>query len=265
MRRQSAERLSWHLSLSRRRQQRGRSTVKNCFAMLSRVTEQAVRDGIVDRNPARVTGWQREYQRAEDELDDPRSLALPDWKTLTLIAAALVDRSADGYAGWGDVVVFAACTAARIGEVAGVRARGIDRQSWTWTVRRQTTPSPGGLRQGHSGQARRASAADPGDPELVADRLDQAASPDSRLFVGPRRPDQHGGAARRDALGRGGDRTRIRAPAAARPAPYRPDLDGRRPGCRCTSYEGSPGTDRSPPPSDTCTRTDSRSTRPERR
>ena len=37
--------------------------------------EQAVRDGIIDRNPAKVTGWQREYQRAEDELDNPRSLA----------------------------------------------------------------------------------------------------------------------------------------------------------------------------------------------
>ena len=50
-----------------------RSTVKNSLAILVRVMEQAVRDGIVDRNPARVSGWQREYQRAEDELDDPRS------------------------------------------------------------------------------------------------------------------------------------------------------------------------------------------------
>jgi hypothetical protein len=25
-------------------------------------------------------GWQRDYQRAEDELDDPRSLASPDWQ-----------------------------------------------------------------------------------------------------------------------------------------------------------------------------------------
>jgi hypothetical protein len=45
--------------------------------------EQAVRDGMIERNPARVTGWQSEYQLAEDELDDPRSLALPDWDTLT--------------------------------------------------------------------------------------------------------------------------------------------------------------------------------------
>ena len=56
-----------------------RSTVKNSLAILTRVMEQAVRDGIIDRNPARITGWQREYQQAEDELDDPRSLALPGW------------------------------------------------------------------------------------------------------------------------------------------------------------------------------------------
>jgi hypothetical protein len=40
-----------------------------------------------------VKGWQREYQKAEDELDDPRSLALPDWETLTSLADALVARS----------------------------------------------------------------------------------------------------------------------------------------------------------------------------
>jgi hypothetical protein len=44
-----------------------RSTVKNSLAILVRVLEQALRDGIIDRNPARVTGWQRIYQRAEDE------------------------------------------------------------------------------------------------------------------------------------------------------------------------------------------------------
>ena len=89
-----------------------RSTVKNSLAVLVRVMEQAVRDGLIQRNPAQLTGWQREYQRAEDELDDPRSLALPDWETLTTLAAALVDRSANHFTGWADVVIFAACTAA---------------------------------------------------------------------------------------------------------------------------------------------------------
>jgi hypothetical protein len=34
----------------------GRSTVKNSLAVLVRITEQAVRDGIIEVNPARVTG-----------------------------------------------------------------------------------------------------------------------------------------------------------------------------------------------------------------
>jgi hypothetical protein len=79
----------------------------------------ALRDGIIDRNPARVTGWQREYKLAEDELEDPRALALPDWNALTTPAHALVARSAGKYQGWGDAVIFEACTAARIGEVSG--------------------------------------------------------------------------------------------------------------------------------------------------
>jgi hypothetical protein len=53
----------------------GKSTVKNSIAVLVRVIEQPVRDGILERNPARITGWQREYQRAEDELDDPARCA----------------------------------------------------------------------------------------------------------------------------------------------------------------------------------------------
>ncbi|HEU5473351.1 MAG TPA: hypothetical protein VFV67_22130 [Actinophytocola sp.] len=39
-------------------------------------------------------------------------------------------------------MLFAACTAARIGELSGCRAQDVDTTAWTWTVRRQTTPSP---------------------------------------------------------------------------------------------------------------------------
>ena len=56
--------------------------IKNSLAILVRVLEQAVRDGIIDYNWARITGWQWEYQLAEDKLDDPRSLTLPDWRAL---------------------------------------------------------------------------------------------------------------------------------------------------------------------------------------
>lgn len=169
-------------------EQCSRSTVKNSLAVLVRVMEQAVRDGIMDRNPARVIGWQRDYRRAEDELDDPRSLALPDWHALCELAAALVSRSADHFEGWGDVVVFAACTAARIGEVSGIRCADIDRNTWTWTVRRQTTPSPGGLiDKGTKGKRARTVPLIEEVRSLVEKRLDAVGhDPAARVFTGPR-------------------------------------------------------------------------------
>jgi integrase len=164
-----------------------RSTVKNSIAILVRVLEQAVRDGIIDRNPARVSGWQREYQQAEDELDDPRSLALPDWGTLTTLADALVAKSSGRFAGWGDVVKFEAGTAARIGEVSGVQAHDINRDTWLWTVRRQTTPGPGGLiDKGTKGKRARTVPIIEELREMVGQRLDTAEEPSSRLFTGPR-------------------------------------------------------------------------------
>jgi integrase len=165
-----------------------RSTVKNSLAVLVRVMEQAVRDGIVDRNPARVIGWQRAYQRAEDELDDPRALALPNWQALCDLAAALVARSTDQFEGWGEVVIFAACTAARIGEVSGVRCADIDTGALTWTVRRQTTPSPGGLvDKGTKGKRARTVPLIQEVLPLVLRRLDVVGhNPEARVFTGPR-------------------------------------------------------------------------------
>lgn len=61
----------------------GRSTIKNSLAALVRILDQAVRDGLIEHNPARITGWQVEFRKAEDELDNPRALALPDWEALT--------------------------------------------------------------------------------------------------------------------------------------------------------------------------------------
>lgn len=165
-----------------------RSTVKNTIAVLVRVMEQAVRDGLKERNPARVTGWQQQYKQAEDELDDPRSLALPDWHTLTRLADALVAKSSGEYRGWGDVVLFAACTAARIGEVSGCRVKDINTDDWTWTVRRQTTPSPGGpVDKGTKGKRARRVPLIEEIRELVQQRMATVdRDPDARLFVGPR-------------------------------------------------------------------------------
>ncbi|HEY9437737.1 MAG TPA: hypothetical protein VIS29_03630 [Streptomyces sp.] len=66
-----------------------RSTVKNTNAVLVRVMEQVVRDGMIKVNLARVTGWQRLYMQAEDKLLSPRALAVPDWETLVQLADAL--------------------------------------------------------------------------------------------------------------------------------------------------------------------------------
>lgn len=150
--------------------------------------EQAVRDGLITVNPARVTGWQRQYKQAEDELDTPRALALRDWPTLLRLAQALVERSHDHYQGWGEVVVFAAATAARIGEVSGVRVADIDTTNWIWTVRRQTAPAPGGLidKNTKGKRARHVPIVEEIRP-LVAERILAAGpNPDARLFTGPR-------------------------------------------------------------------------------
>ncbi|WP_309111649.1 site-specific integrase [Saccharothrix sp.] len=165
-----------------------KSVVKNTLAMLVRVMEQALRDGIIDRNPARITGWQKQYARVEDELDDPRSLALPDWATLQRLADTLAATSASQYEGWRDVVLFAACTAARIGEVSGVRVKDINTTEWTWTVRRQTTTAPGGLvDKGTKGKRARTVPLIEEIRELVQRRIAATdGTKDARLFVGPR-------------------------------------------------------------------------------
>ncbi|WP_413966426.1 site-specific integrase [Actinacidiphila polyblastidii] len=166
----------------------GRSTVKNTLAVLVRVMEQAVRDGLITANPARIRGWQRQYQLAEDELDDPRALALRNWAALQELAAALVARSHEQYTGWGDVVTFSACTAARIGEVSGVRVKDIDTRNWIWILRRQTTPSPGGLADKNTKgkTARRVPLIEEIRPMVAQRLLTLRDKPDARLFTGPR-------------------------------------------------------------------------------
>jgi len=165
----------------------GLSTVKNTLSMLVRIMEQAYRDGLITGNPARILGLKRRFKQVEDELLDPRALALPDFHALFQLADTLVERSFNRFRGWGDVVVFTACTAARIGEVSGVRRKDIDRDTWTWNVRRQTTPAPGGLLdKGTKGNYLRRVPIIREIRPMVAARLDAVHSPDGRLFTGPR-------------------------------------------------------------------------------
>ncbi|WP_250212969.1 tyrosine-type recombinase/integrase [Acrocarpospora catenulata] len=86
-----------------------------------------------------------------------------------------------------DVAIFAACTAARIGEVSGVRVRDINPDTWIWTVRWQTTPGPGELMdKGTRGKPARKVPLIVEVRDLVARRLELLGSnPDARLFTGP--------------------------------------------------------------------------------
>ncbi|MEU2828701.1 site-specific integrase [Streptomyces lavendulae] len=165
-----------------------RSTAQNTIAVLVRVMEQAIRDGLIKVNPARVSGWQRQYQQVEDELNDPRALALPNWETLQDLAKALVTRSYGQYQGWGDAVTFAASTAARIGEVSGVRVKDIDIDNWIWTVRRQTTPAQDGLldKATKGKRARKVPLIEEVRPMVAQRLLAVGNDPDARIFFGPR-------------------------------------------------------------------------------
>jgi len=104
------------------------------------------------------------------------------------LADALVARSTGRYQGWGDAVIFEACTAARISEVSGCRVRDIDTEEWIWTVRRQTTPCPGGLVDKNTkGKRARDVPLIDAIPDLVARRIELACQdPDARLFTGPK-------------------------------------------------------------------------------
>jgi integrase len=88
----------------------------------------------------------------------------------------------------------------RIGEVSGCLVRDINTEDWIWTVRRQTTPSPGELGQGQTiasrgglvdkntkGKRAREVPLIDGVRDLVKRRIElEDHDPDARLFTGPR-------------------------------------------------------------------------------
>jgi integrase len=108
---------------------------------------------------------------------------------LTRLADALVARSHGTYLGWGRVVLFAASTAARIGEVSGCRVGDLNIDTWTWTVRRQTTTAPGGLvDKGTKGKRARVVPLIKDIRPRILQLIDNAdaSNTDARLFTGPR-------------------------------------------------------------------------------
>ncbi|WP_246460373.1 tyrosine-type recombinase/integrase [Streptomyces himalayensis] len=163
------------------------SAIKNTLAVLARITRQAARDGWLTQPPQTLKGWQRLYLDTEDALTEPRGLALPDFTALHQLANALTAAAHHHYPGWGQAVIFAACTGARIGEMSGVLVRDIDRHHWIWNARRQTTPAPGGLadKSTKGKPACPVPIIDPLRPLVTARIAAVHGAPDARLFTGP--------------------------------------------------------------------------------
>lgn len=164
----------------------GASTVKNTVAALVLVLDQAVRDGLIPRNPAKDRARRKKVGHRgslEAESRNPRELALPDVATLDRLAATVVE--AGGHRSWGDVITMLA-TAMRISEVAGLCVGDVDLASGVIRVERQTYPGRGGLiTKATKGRRRRVvPIIDQLRPTL--ERLTLSRAPDARLITGPR-------------------------------------------------------------------------------
>jgi integrase len=124
----------------------GRSTVKNTIAALVLVLDEAVRDWLLARNPAKDRARRRLVRRSALPAaapEGPRDFALPDVVTLNRLVDAAVQRG--GHRVWGDCVMILATTALRISEVAGLQVADVNLARLLPTVRRQTYPDRGGL------------------------------------------------------------------------------------------------------------------------
>ncbi len=121
------------------------STVKNTVAALVLVLDEAVRDGLLSRNPAKDRARRSRVGHARTHRDgsDPRDLALPDVATLNALVVEVVARGR--HQCWGDMVTLLATTAMRISEVSGLVVGDVDLDAGLMHVGRQTYPGRGGL------------------------------------------------------------------------------------------------------------------------
>lgn len=121
----------------------GRSTVKNTVAALVLVLDEAVRDGILVRNPAKDRARRKTAGRTSDQAEQgqhsPRELALPDVDTLDRLVERVVE--AGGHQSWGDGVTILATTAPA--DQRGLRPAGGRRRPRSRTAPRVPSDLPG--------------------------------------------------------------------------------------------------------------------------
>ena len=164
----------------------GRSTVKNTIAALVLVLDEAVRDGLLVRNPAKDRARRRVVGRSALPMaapESPRDFALPDVRTLSRLVEEAVQRG--GHQAWGDCVMILATTALRISEVAGLQVGDVDLRH---AVDRPEADVPRPRRPDHQGDQgpAAASGADHRAAARNAGSTDGGRARDTRLLVGPR-------------------------------------------------------------------------------
>lgn len=162
-----------------------RSTVKNSVAALVLVLDEAVRDGLIVRNPARDRARRRTVGRTSGAVEpaNPRDLALPDVATLDRLVSRVVERG--GHRSYGDVVTILATTGLRMSEAAGLKVGHVALAQGLIHVERQTYPGRGGLvTKATKGRRRRVvPIIEPLRPTL--ERLVVGRLADERLMTGP--------------------------------------------------------------------------------
>ncbi len=121
------------------------STVKNTVAALVLVLDEAVRDGLLPRNPAKDRARRSRVGPQGSHRDDisPRDMALPDVGALNELVVEVVARGR--HQCWGDMVTILATTAMRISEVSGliVGTSTSRRRSFRRSRPGSCTPTPG--------------------------------------------------------------------------------------------------------------------------
>lgn len=155
------------------------STIKQSVASLTRILDEAVRDELIDRIPARARA-RRTHPAASGSMT--RKQVLPDLAALFTLA----DACGQVHLSYRDHVLLCALLAARGSEVAGLRVGDIDWNHGVVLIERQCYPGNGGLcmKPPKGRQARRVPILETLAPMLL--RLATGREPEEPLLRGSR-------------------------------------------------------------------------------
>lgn len=156
-----------------------RSLLKNLLSALTRVLDEAVRDELIARNPARDRA-DRRYRSATVEAQ--QHVLLPSLGDVLRIANACGEI----HQRYADHVMLCAFLAARGAEVSGLSVGDVDWRSGTVLIERQSYPGAGGIvtKPTKSRRPRRVPIVQLLEPTLR--RLTTQRSATAPLLIGPR-------------------------------------------------------------------------------